>query len=692
MKRQSPESVISSAFSSRIFRLSLIAAAILFPLMVSSSAFAGETIVYEGSDQSMLKKEPVYNRNNSLFPVSDLSNNSVTVSADVSGRIYGGVSKQMGAAVSNNLVSINVGRIGSDVLGGYSNSGNVTENTVEVTGSVRVNSGVYGGQSISGTASGNTVRIGSGATVTGSIYGGENTYGAATGNTVIIDNGVVNSTIMGGRSSDENVTDNTIIIDNAIVKGNVFGGNTNSGIATGNTVIVKGNSDISQTDLTGGYGRISSDNTLQFWSAGLSAQNIGRFQNLQFILPGTIGDGDILLTLTNGVQTNISDSKISVAMAAGGKTLNVGNTVTLLKNDAGINKTGVTQTTMTGVQGVSLDYDFVVNLDPADPDQTRLTTTVTSKHISKGSTIFSTGRLATVGFLNQGGDFALVEGLSRAKDVSTKKGIGVFGAVGGSDMRYDTGSGSSSKASGSHFLVGVAGKLDSAQDRDLIASAYVEAGWGDISGHNAVTAASGDSHYYGLGLITRYQQNEGQFKGLYGQINARIGKASTDSHSQLVSAEGNRGSIDKEATYYGAGAGVGYLKELNASYSLDFSAEYQWTHLNGYEADIARDPYRFDDIDSQRTKVGARLSYTDSQQFTPDIGMAWEHEFSGKANGTTYELSLDELSLKGDSGIVEVGVNVKAGNTGRLSFDANVSGYVGQREGVAGKFRMNYAF
>ena len=72
--------------------------------------------------------------------------------------------------------------------------------------------------------------------------------------------------------------------------------------------------------------------------------------------------------------------------------------------------------------------------------------------------------------------------------------------------------------------------------------------------------------------------------------------------------------------------------------------------------------------------------------------MAWEHEFSGKANGTTYELSLDELSLKGDSGIVEVGVNVKAGNTGRLSFDANVSGYVGQREGVAGKFRMNYAF
>lgn len=126
MKRQSPESVISSAFSSRIFRLSLIAAAILFPLMVSSSAFAGETIVYEGSDQSMLKKEPVYNRNNSLFPVSDLSNNSVTVSADVSGRIYGGVSKQMGAAVSNNLVSVNVGRIGSDVLGGYSNSGNVT--------------------------------------------------------------------------------------------------------------------------------------------------------------------------------------------------------------------------------------------------------------------------------------------------------------------------------------------------------------------------------------------------------------------------------------------------------------------------------------------------------------------------------------------------------------------------------------
>lgn len=152
----------------------------------------------------------------------------------------------------------------------------------------------------------------------------------------------------------------------------------------------------------------------------------------------------------------------------------------------------------------------------------------------------------------------------------------------------------------------------------------------------------------------KYRQNEGRFNGVYGQVNARIGKASTSYNSQLVSAEGNRGSFDKETTYYGAGLSVGYLKELTPAYSLDFSAEYLWTHLNGYKAEIAKDPYRFDDIDSHRTKVGARLNHTASQQFIPYIGVAWEHEFSGKANGRTYELSLEELSLKGDSGIVEL--------------------------------------
>ena len=72
--------------------------------------------------------------------------------------------------------------------------------------------------------------------------------------------------------------------------------------------------------------------------------------------------------------------------------------------------------------------------------------------------------------------------------------------------------------------------------------------------------------------------------------------------------------------------------------------------------------------------------------------MAWEHEFSGHANGTTYELSLDELSLEGDSAIVDLGVNFRPDAKSKLSFNANVSGYFGQMEGVAGKFEMNYAF
>ena len=138
--------------------------------------------------------------------------------------------------------------------------------------------------------------------------------------------------------------------------------------------------------------------------------------------------------------------------------------------------------------------------------------------------------------------------------------------------------------------------------------------------------------------------------------------------------------------------GIGYQWNLTNASQLDLFADYQWTRLEGFDADIGGDLFQFDDIDSHRTKVGAKLSFTENRQYTPYIGLAWEHEYSGTARGSVYEYRLEENSLKGDSGIGEIGIRFSPEADSAWRIDAAVRGYVGQREGVAGNLVFNYLF
>ncbi len=259
-------------------------------------------------------------------------------------------------------------------------------------------------------------------------------------------------------------------------------------------------------------------------------------------------------------------------------------------------------------------------------------------------------------------------------------------------MRHDFDKGGDTDITGTHWLLGIAGKFNPEKDHNLIGSFYAEAGWRNIDSDTHFARGHGDSHYYGVGVIGRYQQNEGPMKGAYAQINARIGRASTDFNSNLYDANGNRGEYDKESTYYGAGIRAGYLWDITPAWQLDLSARYQWLHLDGYSANIANDPYHFDDIDSHRTQVGAKLNFTENRQFSPYVGVAWEHEFSGSADGSVYGYSLDDNSLKGDTGIGEIGISFSPSAESAWKIDANISGYIGQREGVTGNLAVNYLF
>ncbi|MDR0736208.1 MAG: hypothetical protein LBF51_05145, partial [Zoogloeaceae bacterium] len=66
--------------------------------------------------------------------------------------------------------------------------------------------------------------------------------------------------------------------------------------------------------------------------------------------------------------------------------------------------------------------------------------------------------------------------------------------------------------------------------------------------------------------------------------------------------------------------------------------------------------------------------------------------FEGKAKAKANGYALDAPSLRGDTGIGEIGFTFTPSKTLPLAIDFGVQGYAGKKEGVTGSLRVKYAF
>lgn len=103
-------------------------------------------------------------------------------------------------------------------------------------------------------------------------------------------------------------------------------------------------------------------------------------------------------------------------------------------------------------------------------------------------------------------------------------------------------------------------------------------------------------------------------------------------------------------------------------------------------------PSIFDAIDSSRIRLGAKLEYLASAQCTPYVGLAYEHEFDGKAKGSVEGMALPSADLGGDTGILSAGINFKPSKSLPLTVKAAFTGRVGEHRGAAGLFKVRYDF
>ena len=485
------------------------------------------------------------------------------------------------------------------------------------------------------------------------VYGGlnnnmnEGSKTVAHNNTVTLKNGSSAMYVFGGAG--EFANGNTINIQDSTVTAAISAGVGTSGEAN-NTVSISGKSVLNNAVIFGGMFH-KTGNTLQMHTSGVTAGDIANFENLHFYLPNNIANGDTVLTLDGqafGTPTDITGANIGVAVTGGKAALQPGDRITLINAELGLTADAkpVNNTSgMKGIQGVSLRYGFDLSTDPNN-----LYATVNKVETNPQTKSLSEGRLGGLAFVNQGADLLSNAGIAYALEAAqTEKHL--FSVISGGNSRYK--SGSHVDVKGVNLLAGASTKLPNSSG-NLLLTGFFEAGWGNYDSFNSFAdgdvKGNGDNRYYGAGILAR-QDFSNKF---YTEGSIRAGKLENEFNA-TVSGKATHYKINK--AYYGAHLGAGYLMPLGTG-ELDMYGKYLWTRQNGGKHTIAGDVFTFDDINSQRSKLGARYSHPLNESTTLKLGAAWEYEFDGKANASVHGLPIAAPSLKGHTGVAEAAIKI----------------------------------
>ena len=126
---------------------------------------------------------------------------------------------------------------------------------------------------------------------------------------------------------------------------------------------------------------------------------------------------------------------------------------------------------------------------------------------------------------------------------------------------------------------------------------------------------------------------------------------------------------------------------------LDLYGQYIWTKVEGADVELnIGDMYEFDDMNSNRLRLGATYSYTGHHMFSPYIGAAWEHEFNGKSEAAFYGIDVKAPSFRGDTFRGELGIKTTESKDMPVTLNLGVTGFTGVRNGVSGNFYFRYDF
>ena len=287
--------------------------------------------------------------------------------------------------------------------------------------------------------------------------------------------------------------------------------------------------------------------------------------------------------------------------------------------------------------------------------------------------------LANAGFTNA------AQAVQDAKDSGESgRSMVPYAAANYGSMRQE--SGSHVDVKGSNFNIGFAKEVKNGSGK-LLFGPMIEYGHGNYDSYlDDGTTGSGTAQNYGIGMMAR-QTND---NGFYYEGSVRYGKVTSDYSSSNVWA-GNDVSYDNSAKYWGAHVGVGKLQKLGGDNAIDLYGKLFYTNQGSSSVNIDGDTLDFSSVKSKRSRIGFRYIHGTSKVRSVYAGLAWQYEFDGAAYATANGFSTPSPSVKGSSGMLELGVLI-APKASPVSFDLGVSGWTGKQKGYSLNANMCWSF
>ena len=624
----------------------------------------------------------------------------LTQGGNTSGEFYAGQSEFGNSAVGNKL-TVTGGT--HDVIGGGhtaapsafagADQGDSRGNTVTLqNGTV---SGVYGGYVAGGNgdAKDNQVRIDGGSVANAVIGGYTAGSGNATGNTVTVTGGTVSGDIVGGYANVKDASANIVDLGAVTVSGNVFGGRSGgAGTTNDNTIHLRG-TQVSGT-VTGGSAAAGTGNTLAVHDFNTSVQDFSNVQNLHFYLPEeTTGNSDRTM-LRLGVQhKDIRGIHLGVGISGQQSALQKGDIVSLMKVAANgaLTTDEALDNDVSGMQGVSLKYQFALQKRSTD----ELVAIVKDNAVMNEQTksLVET-RSAASAFLNGGADLlsgmgmdaaetAAADGSNAANAAIRSGSYEIWAAQGGSGERIETGSYVDAK--GWSLNVGFA-KQDAIDKGKLTYGPFVEYGRGSYDSYlDDGTHGDGSSSYIGGGFMVKATGADQS----YVEASLHAGRIKSDYSGNI---SGTSTSYDASNNYMAGHIGLGRKFDLSGDAALEGYAKYFYSRQNGASATlITGEKYDFGSVTSSRVRLGMRYTKKLMPRSEFYAGLAWEYEFDGDATATYEGYATPSPSLKGGSGMLELGYRFTPKGSS-VSYGVNLTGWQGKRKGITGGAHVSWAF
>ena len=461
-------------------------------------------------------------------------------------------------------------------------------------------------------------------------------------------------------------------------EGTVFAGYSESGSVTNNIINVAAGTkqDIS---LNGGNKNASS-NTLNIEGNGSAFNSIENFETINF--NNVALNNDAALSLINA---NLNGTTLNVKSLAGGNNFKAGDTVTLIESESAIKGTadGITLANEIITAGVAQD----LTVSAGQSGDNKIDLTITDVNLNSQTNLAAQTRAASAAFVNQGTDL-----ISDSLDTISRDdnyGVKTFAAVHGNRSKYDVAD--DIKINGWSTIVGVgnADKFDNGSEFSW--GVFYENGSGNYRTYNSFNneffRGDGSMVYNGGGIAARYENKN----GVYTEGSLRAGMLKNELDNAMRDVNGSYG-YETESAYYGAHIGVGKIISLSDSSDLDIYGKFFHTYTEGDSVTIADDKFDFDSITSDRLRVGARITSNKENKFSTYYGLAYGYEFNGDADMTAQGLRADTQSLQGSSVMAEVGFNYQPTPDSPWSFDLNMRGYAGERQGASFNVQATYTF